>query len=107
MSCDDAQRSLPQRTARLFIKRNESCLFPECRLDGQSSSRHGLFKRDRSRHRPPTRLGRRVSRIYLLGFGRKGPETCTRSRIRGGKALAMKADSASAEELRAAVTKTA
>src|SRR5258705_12512376 len=24
MSCDDAQRSLPQRTARLFIKRNVS-----------------------------------------------------------------------------------
>ena len=39
MSCDDAQRSLPQRTARLFIKRNESCLFPECRLEDTIADR--------------------------------------------------------------------
>jgi len=39
MSCDDAQRSLPHRTARLFIKRNESRLFPECRLEDTIADR--------------------------------------------------------------------
>src|SRR5882672_5072180 len=61
-------------------------------IQRQSSSRHGWFTRDRSRHRPPARGRRRVSCVHLLKFG--------------GKGLSLKADSASAEELRAAVART-
>ena len=73
----------------------------------ESSSRHGWFKRDRSRHRPPTRSGRRLSCVHLFKFRGKGPQLVSEIESTGGKALSLKADSASAKELRAAVARTA
>src|SRR5580692_7286119 len=73
----------------------------------QSSSRHGWFKRHRSRHRPPTRGGWRLRCLHLFQFPRKGPRTCSRNRIRRRQSAILKADSGSAEELRAAVASAA
>src|SRR5260370_29931160 len=45
----------------------------------QSSSRHGWFKRHRSRHRPPARGRRRVRCVHLLKFKGKGSPTRKRT----------------------------
>ena len=75
-------------------------------IQRQSSSRHGWFKRDRSRHCPPARGRRRVSCVHLLKFRGKGSPTRKRNRIHRRKSVGLRADSASAEQLRAAVART-